>query len=312
MNPHEDEFVQELTGQPEPCLTQRRAFLQLAAIVALVLGMRLATYAQEPSFEVKCTVVDEMGAVIPHAEVAFKGQSGTTVSHTGPDGVVTQALRAGKYAVSVTQIGFFTTVLPDFNVADNGTTRPACRIPLRVGDRPTDGPERRPAEHIDFPQIKEWDSLRMSLRRTGCLGTCPSYSLTVLGNGSVIYHGDGFVHYCGDYHGNVSQQVVHQLVDVFRKADYFRLFSRYVATATDLPAYTTSIAFDDKAMSVTDYWGTRVGMPDVVTEVENTIDRLAGPNVWAKGMDSDVECEHSFLPITTLPITTSDVPNKIE
>jgi hypothetical protein len=96
------------------------------------------------------------------------------------------------------------------------------------------------------------------------------------------------------------------LVDVFRKADYFRLFSRYVSSATDLPTYVTSIAFDDKAMSVTDYWGVRMGMPDVVTEVENTIDRLAGPKVWAKGMDSHVECEHSLV-----PTTTSDVPNKI-
>jgi Domain of unknown function (DUF6438)/Carboxypeptidase regulatory-like domain len=304
MNPHDGEFVQDLTGQAEPCLTQRRAFLRLVAIVAVALGMNLASYAQEPSFEVKCTVVDEMGAVIPNVEVVFKGQSGTTGARTGPDGVATQKLRTGRYAVSVTHPGFVTTVLPHFDVAEATS---ACRIPLRVGDRPTDGPERRPAEHIDFPQIKEWGSLRMSLRRTGCFGTCPSYSLTVLGNGSVNYHGDGFVHYCGDYHGNVSQQVVHQLVDVFRKAGYFRLFSRYVATATDLPAYTTSIAFDDKAMSVTDYWGTRVGMPDVVTEVENAIDRLAGPNVWAKGMDSHVECEHSFL-----PITTSDVPNKIE
>jgi len=34
--------------------------------------MHLASYAQEPTFEIKCTVVDEMGAVIPHAEVAFK------------------------------------------------------------------------------------------------------------------------------------------------------------------------------------------------------------------------------------------------
>ena len=83
MNPHEGEFVQEITGQLEPRLTPERALVRLAAIVAVALGMNLAGYAQEPSFEVKCTVVDEMGAVIPHAEVEFKGQPGTTVSHTG-------------------------------------------------------------------------------------------------------------------------------------------------------------------------------------------------------------------------------------
>ncbi len=305
MNANEGSLAQEVIRQPPSRLTLGRTLPHLAAIVAIAVGMSLAGYAQEPSFEVKCTVVDEMGAVIPHAEVVFKGQSGTTAARTSLDGVATQALRAGRYAVWVTQIGFITTVLRDLNVV--GASQPACRIVLKVGARPTDDPDRRPAEHIKFPQIKNWSSLKISIRRTGCFGTCPSYSLTVLGNGSVIYHGDGFVHYCGDYRGNVSQQVVHELVDVFRNADYFRLFSRYVATASDLPTYITSIAFDDKAMSVTDYWGARVGMPDVVTEVEKTIDRLAGPEVWANGMDSHVECEHSFV-----PTATPDVPSKID
>jgi hypothetical protein len=147
----------------------------------------------------------------------------------------------------------------------------------------------------------------MSLRRTGCFGTCPSYTLTVLGDGTVIYHGDAFVHYCGDYRGHVSQEVVSQLVDVFRRADYFRLFNRYILQATDLPTSITSIAFDDKTMSVTDYWGVGAGMPQAVVEVEDTIDRLAGPKVWAKGMNSHVECEDSFV-----PTTTSVVPDKVE
>jgi len=299
-------FKKSLVGPDTTCLTQKRFPLRLTAIATVALWMSLGCYAQEPLIEVTCTVEDETGAVIPNAEVAFKGQSETIVTHTGPNGVVTQPLRAGKYAVLVSQIGFVTTGLRDFNVA--GTTPPTCRIHLKVGDRPTDDPEeRRPPEHIEFPQNKEWNSLRMSLRRTGCFGTCPSYTLTVLGNGSVIYHGDAFAHYCGDYRGNVSQQVVHQLLEVFRKADYFRLFSRYVSRATDLPTYITSITFDDKAMSVTDYWGIRMGMPDSVTEVENAIDRLAGPKVWAKGMDSHVECEHSFV-----PTTTSEGANKIE
>ena len=141
MNPHEGAFVQGVTCQP--CLTREGSLLRLVAIVAVALGMSLGSYSQEPLPEVKCTVVDEMGAVIPRAEVVFKGQSGTTISHTGLDGVVTQVLRTGRYAVWVNQPGFVTTVLRDFDVA--GTTRPTCRIVLKVGDRPTDDPERRPA-----------------------------------------------------------------------------------------------------------------------------------------------------------------------
>ena len=52
-----------------------------------------------------------------------------------------------------------------------------------------------------------------------------------------------------------------------------------------------------------DYAGVRAGMPEVVDNLENSIDRLAGPKIWAKGMNSHVECEDSFV-----PRTTSDVP----
>jgi uncharacterized protein DUF6438 len=164
-------------------------------------------------------------------------------------------------------------------------------------------PEKRPDEHASFPDIKDWGSLRIPLRRTGCFGSCPSYRLTIFGNGTVEYNGDGFVEYCGGYRGHVSQDVARQLADLFKNADYFNLFDRYALNATDLPTYITSIAFDDKNKSVRDYSGLRAGMPERVSDIENAIDRLAGPQVWAKGMDSHIECESSFV-----PVTTSNVP----
>lgn len=168
-------------------------------------------------------------------------------------------------------------------------------------------PEQRLTQHTSFPEIMDWSSLRITLQRTGCFGFCPSYKLTIYGDGRVVYHGDGFVEYCGEYRGHVSPDAVRQLVDLFKDADYFNLLDRYDARASDAPAFGTSIAFDTSSKSVFDYVGVFVGMPEIVRSVEDGIDRLAGPKIWAKGMDSHVECEHSFL-----PITTSDVPNKIE
>lgn len=167
--------------------------------------------------------------------------------------------------------------------------------------------ERRPDQHTPFPEIKDWQSVQIRLRRTGCFGTCPSYELTIRGDGSVVYIGDGYVQYCGEYRGYISPQVVRQLVDAFRETDYFSLFDRYALEATDLPTYLTSITFDDKTKSVLDYAGLHTGMPEVVDRLEDSIDRLAGPQVWASGMDSHVECGDSFV-----PRTTSDVPVKIE
>jgi Domain of unknown function (DUF6438) len=164
-------------------------------------------------------------------------------------------------------------------------------------------PERRPAEHMPFPKITDWNSLKITLRRTSCFGSCPSYTLTIFGDGTVVYNGDAYVKYCGEYRGHVSADIVRQLDDVFKQADYFNLFDKYELNATDLPAYFTSISFDDKTKSVLDYAGDHTGMPEAVANLENGIDRLAGPDVWAQGMNSHTECENSFV-----PTTTSDVP----
>jgi len=168
-------------------------------------------------------------------------------------------------------------------------------------------PERRPDPHVLFPEIRDWSSVRITLRRTDCLGACPSYRLTVFGDGTVLYNGDAYVPYCGEYRGQIPRNVVRLLVNAFREADYFNLFDHYEVNVEDLPTYITSITFDDKTKSVLDYAGIRTGMPEVVDSLEDSIDRLAGPAVWAEGMYLDVECPgRSFV-----PTTTSDVPNRI-
>ena len=156
-------------------------------------------------------------------------------------------------------------------------------------------PEHRPQSHSpqpSFPEIRDWNSLKITLHRTRCYGTCPSYSLAISGDGSVVYRGDAFVRYCGDLRGQVSTRVSRQLVQMFSAADYFNLFDRYAMSATDLPTYTTSISFDEKSKSVIDYDGLWVGMPEAVMDIEDSVDRLAGPRVWAKETDANGDLHH--------------------
>ena len=165
--------------------------------------------------------------------------------------------------------------------------------------------ERRPAQlpsssEASFPEIKDWSSLRITLSRTECFGTCPSYSLTVSGDGHVVYNGDAWVQYCGEFRGHVPQEVVRQLVQLFKRADYFNTFDRYAVGMTDVTTFTTSIAFDDKSKSVADYGGLWVGMPESVLDIEDAVDHLAGPKVWAKAPhangDVDFPCHPVPLP----------------
>ena len=154
-----------------------------------------------------------------------------------------------------------------------------------------------------FPKIKDWSSLRIVLERSRCLGRCPWYRLTVFGDGRIIYDGYDFVEYCGTYRAHVSPEAVHQLVDLFKRADYFSLSDRYDARASDVPTFITSIAFDHHQKSVLDEMGLYAGMPKIVTTVEDGIDSLAGPKVWAKQVETHSACWAG--------VETSDIPSRI-
>lgn len=136
---------------------------------------------------------------------------------------------------------------------------------------------------VPFPEIRDWSSLRMTLARTACYGMCPAYSLEVDGDGTVKYHGSAFVLVTGEHQSKISRADVEQLFAQFRAADYFSLKDAYRAGITDNPTETTSIEFEGHRKQVVDYVGSYVGMPDVVSELETAIDRIAGSDKWVHG-----------------------------
>jgi hypothetical protein len=99
--------------------------------IALSAGfVNAATDPQERLFAIEGVVVDESGARITHAQVVFKGESGTIVAHTGMDGSVNVNVAAGKYVATVSALGFVTTKLVDFSVPS--PTADAFRVVLQV------------------------------------------------------------------------------------------------------------------------------------------------------------------------------------
>jgi len=143
-------------------------------------------------------------------------------------------------------------------------------------------PERLPSTHIPFPTVEDWKSLVITLERTGCYGTCPSYKVEVHGDGTVLYTGKAFVAVSGKHTGRIPQSNVLQLLEAFRGADYFSLDDTYTWGITDQPTYITSIAFDSVHKSVVDYVGEHAGMPDVVRELEETIDQIVTIEKWVR------------------------------
>jgi ankyrin repeat protein len=147
-------------------------------------------------------------------------------------------------------------------------------------------PEQLPATHRDFPPITNLAGVVMTLSRSGCFGTCPSYSVEIHGDGTVLYAGDSFVVFTGEHRNYLSPEKVSEILDAFKRADYFSLKDEYSYQVTDCPTYTTTFRMDQVSKSVRDYVGAEAGMPQAVTDLENTFDRVAGTMKWIKG-DAD-------------------------
>ena len=143
--------------------------------------------------------------------------------------------------------------------------------------------DSEPTRHVLFPKVHDRSSLRMTLSRSGCFGACPSYRVEVNGDGSVLYEGHRFVAVKGKHRASISSEVVGQLLEAFRAADFYSLKDKYRWAVTDNPTYITSISIDGKTKQVIDYVGERVGMPESVSKLETTIDRLSGVQRWTEG-----------------------------
>jgi hypothetical protein len=122
----------------------------------------------------------------------------------------------------------------------------------------------------------------ITLERSVCYGTCPEYTVTIHGDGSVIYEGRDFVRVTGKQHGTAQREDVARLVDMFERAHFFDLKDRYSAQITDLPTYRVTYERNGRRKTVVDYAGEDAGMPHAVSEIEQEIDRVAQTEKWVR------------------------------
>ena len=129
--------------------------------------------------------------------------------------------------------------------------------------------------------------LRIQLVRTPCFGWCPDYSVSILGDGTVIYEGHRFVKIKGKRAGRVSIDAVQRLANRFVTSGYFVLGLSYGACGSDLPTAVTSIEWPGVKKTVTDCGEVPVvNIPSVVIELEAAIDITANSQQWV-GADKE-------------------------
>jgi hypothetical protein len=140
-----------------------------------------------------------------------------------------------------------------------------------------------------FPKVLEASKVRIQLERSWCYGGCPAYVVDVTEDGSVTYEGTSLVAVSGQFQDRIAPTAVAALVGLFDRADFFSLRDEYSASFPDGVAYTISLTVDGRTKTVRDYEGQTVGMPAIVTELEDAIDRTAGTAKFVKGTPETIE-----------------------
>jgi len=156
-----------------------------------------------------------------------------------------------------------------------------------------------------FPEVNR-DKLKISLTRSACYGTCPDYKVTIDGHGGVVfstredsvpgaaevhreYNPFPYVVAPGKRAYSIDSEIVDALVEEFKEANFFALKDEYSAAITDNPTYVLEIDTGNGRKQVVDYVGEKVGMPPVVTELQNAVDESAQTARWVHGADGLVD-----------------------
>jgi hypothetical protein len=144
-------------------------------------------------------------------------------------------------------------------------------------------PERWALVPRSFPEPWDLKSVKIELSRTVCYGTCPAYSVTIRGDGSVHFSGEKYVLIPGEHDARIAPEAVMELVRQFEKAKFFAAGDKYIAEVTDNPTYTLTLTVAGKTKTVTDYVGEQVGLPLVIEDLEAAVDETGGTERWIKG-----------------------------
>ena len=139
----------------------------------------------------------------------------------------------------------------------------------------------------------ELGEIRLSLERTRCLGSCPIYSVTLSGDGRVVYRGTDHVAVTGIQETAISDDDLIVLVNEFLRAHFFdakdayrerelislepeRKYLLLNEVVTDRPSTILSLKLGDREKRVILYHN----YPAELYDLAGLVDRMSGVTKW--------------------------------
>ena len=130
------------------------------------------------------------------------------------------------------------------------------------------------------PTENSFADLTITLERTVCYGTCPSYKLTIDGDGTVNYEGLDFVEVKGKQTASLDSAQIQDLVSAFETTNFFSLQDKYTDyNVTDRPSAITSITLHGRTKTVNHYYGDK-SAPQQLFDLESKIDEITNSTQW--------------------------------
>jgi membrane dipeptidase len=116
------------------------------------------------------------------------------------------------------------------------------------------------------------EPIEITLQRTTCFGTCPEYTVTLRGDGTVTYSGRQYVRTPGDHTWKIDPAAVRALAREMEAAGFFELRDEYTSLMTDNTTTYTSLKIGNRAKKVKNY----VTGPPKLKDIEAKIDQVSG------------------------------------
>ena len=142
--------------------------------------------------------------------------------------------------------------------------------------------EHLPVQHVQKPPLHADSKIVITLERSACLGDCPAYSVSLSAK-EINFDGQSHVVAAGHHRAAITPDRVRNLAQKFLDADFYSMEDSYWFGISDYPSYSLSISIDGRKKQVLDYTGSAVGMPSVITDLQESVDQVAGTDRWIEG-----------------------------
>jgi hypothetical protein len=260
----------------------RRGSVLLSILPLLTLIIPGFTQTQADSL-VYVHISDAKGQGIPKVKIDFKADSVMESIETESNGTANLTLPPGRYVVMVNKPAFKPAKVANFMV---GNRVPAI-LNLTLGPagpsivEPRDPPQAPLLSSAPFTETIKTSTpsgdFSITLERVGCLGTCPDYTVTILGDGTVKYEGQAYVRAEGLRNRTIPVSAVHKLIERL-KNDGFLQWDEEKKMCVDFPEVHITASLEGRQKRVLE----GCNRPGQVLRLADEIDKISGAREWTE------------------------------